>query len=822
MNSALRMTSLAVCLQLALAGAAFAQYRPPPMSDTARLVAEGDEARIEAAKAASFGEKEKTKAKLEEAIAAYEKALAADPKAVSAATGLAQACATLKDWDRIIKVLTPLQAENPKDVDLAHQLGVALLKKRRYAEAAPLLEVAGAAKRPDLFINQYYQGWLAMQRQDGARTVAELQRYLKQRPPEVADNDREIQELLGRGYLLLKNAPQARAAFEASQQGRPEHVASQLGLVGVLELEGRRADAVKLLEGLNVRFPKAPDPKERLARLLLAMGNAKRAEALTGELLGIQDTVSAHLLMADVQLALKQLAAAEREYRAALKRAPTLTGALIGLANVLQAQGRHDEAVLVLVQATEVSPNQPDLLGALGSVYRRAGRFEPAIATHQSLLRLAPSDPRGQLLLGADFFAAAQWDSAVATYTTLLDAQPGHQEARRWLVASLQRRAKARTESELLDDAIRDLRRATELERSTLTARGLGALLLTKGLFPEARTVMAAAAGLPDAGWRERYLLGWATLGAGDAAAATSTFEAAATQTKEPDALAQIGAGWALARLEEGDVDGALRRLAETQSKSKAAAANLPLAVLRRGFASLGRGDVGSGQNDLEATLKLKAGPNLDRLTELFRGLLALEQSRFDLAQVAFKKALPGTDKAPAVVATRNFLEAYAEYRRDRPVDAKKKLDAAKKATKGETWVDFARANSRRDGELAYASGAMPRAEKSFREALLPSDPANAWVLHNLACVQYRKGGSAQAVNIWKGLTGAIPEATLNLGIYTQVQAKDPRRAAVYYGQYLGRRGAYAGLAREWRDRIEAIYGDVDEAAEPGPEETPP
>ena len=811
----LRKCIVALVFGLALSwpGAVLAQYRPPPMSDAERLTAEGDEARIEAAKAASFGEKEKNKAKLDEAIAAYEKALTTDHKAVAAATGLALACASLKDWDRIIKVLAPLQAEYPADVDLAHHLGVALLKRRRYADAQPLLEVAGASERGDLFINQYYQGWLALQRSDGPRAMTEFLRYLKQRPAEVSDNDRDLQELLGKSYLLQKDASKAREAFTASQEGRPETVGAQLGLAAVLELEGKQAEAVKLLDGVTVRFPRAPEPRERLARLQLALGNLKRAEALTGELLGLSDTVAAHLLMADVQLALKQLPAAEREYRAALKRSADVPAAAVGLAHVLQAQGRNEEAVLGLTQVWAAKPENVELLAGLGTVYRRAGRFEAAIATHQTLSKLTPGDSATQLLLGADFFAASQWDQAVATYSAVLDARPGHKVARRWLVVSLQRRASLRAEGLLIDDAVRDLRRAWDMDRSALNGRGLGALLLNKGQFAEAKTLLAEATNLPDAGWRERHLLGWAFLGLGDAAAASSSFEAAQLQAKDPGALAEIGAGWALAHLEAGDVDAAVKRLTETQARSKASAGNLSLALLRRGLLRLREGDTAGAQADLDLVAKAQKGPPLEALTELLRGLLALEQNRADQALASFKKALPPTDKGPATVTTRSFLEAYVEYRRDRPTEAKKKFEVARKASRGEGWPDFVRANARRDGELAYAQGAMARAEKSFKEALLPADPLNPYAVHNLACVQYRRGGSAQAQATWKGLAGVVPEANLNLGIAAQ-SARDPRRASAYYGQYLSSRGAHTGLAREWRDRLESIYGAAaDDAA---------
>lgn len=819
MSSFARTHAVIACLQLGLVSGAWAQYRPPPMSDAERLIEEGEELRVAAAKAASFGEKDAAEAKLKEAIAAYEKALASNPNAVTAATGLAMACATLKDWDRIIKVLTPLQVRAPRDVDLAYHLGVALLKKKRYAEAIGLLDLVGADKRTDLFLARYYLGWLALQRQDGARAAAELTSYLRQRPPEVAGNDYEIHELSGRAQLLLKDAPKARVEFEAAQLGRREAVSVQMGLVAVLELEGNPPAAVRLLEGLLVRFPKAPEPRERLGRVLLVAGNLKRAEALTRELLTLQDGAAAHLLMADVFLAKKEYPAAELELRASLTRQPGQPGALIGLANVLQVQARHDEAIAVLVQATTgEGAAAAELLAALGSVYRRAGKYDQAIETHQNLARLALPGALAQVLLGADHFAAAQWDAAIAAYTTALERDPENHSARHWLAAALGRRARVRAEAGLLDEAVRDLRKALELERTVPIARGLGALLLTQRQFQEARTVLTEAAALSPTSWQERYLLSWAQLGSNDAPAAVAGFEQAAGQVREPDVQSQIWAGWALASLEAGDLDGAIKRLTDTSGKVKTAADNLPLALLRRGLSRLRSGNVAGAQADFDAIGRAPRAPELESLFELLRGLLVVEQRRGDLALTAFKKAMPATDKAPATVATRAFLDAYLEYRRDRPVEAKKKLQAARKGAKADPWPEFARANSRRDGELSYAIGSMAQAEKSFKEALQATDPLNSYTLHNLACVQYRKGGAAQAAAIWKGLTGVVPEATLNLGIAAQVQSKDMRRAASYYGQYFAAHGAYSGLAREWKDRIEAIYGvSGDEAEEQRP-----
>ncbi|HYO68586.1 MAG TPA: hypothetical protein VEU33_21140 [Archangium sp.] len=84
--------------------------------------------------------------------------------------------------------------------------------------------------------------------------MAELQAYLAQRPGKLAGNDYQIHELLGRGHLLRNDPAAARLSFERAQVGRTESVSMQMGLGAVLEMEGKMAEAMALLEGLTVRF----------------------------------------------------------------------------------------------------------------------------------------------------------------------------------------------------------------------------------------------------------------------------------------------------------------------------------------------------------------------------------------------------------------------------------------------------------------------------------------------------------------------------------------------------------------------------------------
>jgi tetratricopeptide (TPR) repeat protein len=106
----------------------------------------------------------------------------------------------------------------------------------------------------------------------------------------------------------------------------------------------------------------------------------------------------------------------EEEYRRVLERVPNDTDILIGLAGVLNALQRSEEALALLDQAQAVDPKRPDLhvtrgrtLRALGrrgearEAFRHALALEPGSAEAKQGLDSVQEEPRHQLTIGADF-----------------------------------------------------------------------------------------------------------------------------------------------------------------------------------------------------------------------------------------------------------------------------------------------------------------------------------------------------------------------------------------------------------------------------------
>ncbi|MFB1485177.1 tetratricopeptide repeat protein [Corallococcus sp. RDP092CA] len=811
-----RRVSSALVLLAALSGppTALAQFRPPPATEAQRMTEQGEQALVSANAAAAKGDKKEADEKFKKALQLFEQALAQDPLSVTAAAGLGSAANALQDFQRTATRLQPVFAQHPSELSLAYPLGTAYFKLRRFQEAVPVLEQVAAADQPDHLIVHYYLASYYLYVQDGNRAVTRLQRYLALRPERLAGNDFQIHELLGKAHLLRRDAAAARASFEKAQAGRPESATAQIGLAAVMELEGRGAEARALLERLVTKFPQVAEPKERLARLYLAAGDVPRADLQATALMKLGSTPAAHLLLGDVRLAQKQPAQAEAEFRKVLALQPGLLMGQIAVGKALQAQARHEEAIQFLESAVKSGGGSLELWATLGSVNRRAGRFQRAVEVHRRVVEMAPRQALGWMLLGADHFATGQWDQAIEDYGSALQVEPGHPGAKQWQAQALAHRARDRAGTQRLDDAVRDLRRAYDLDRTVPMARRLGAALLDSHQFAEARKVMEGAVTLPGATWREHLLLGYARLGSGDAQAALAAFTQSGESTQEPDQRAEASAGAALAEVELGQVDAAVQRLTDagpSKTAAKVAEANLPRVLVRRALAKLEAGDAAAANRDLDAVERLGTGKGTDlaKLAAFARALARAEEGRFAEASAGIKRALtPAPDWAWP--NTRTLADAFVLYRQGKVAPARRLLAAAqKKPMPGQPkWMGhFTGALLRREAALAYASGNMKASQKALKAALAAT-PDDVLVQHNLACVDWRQGDTASALATWKRLETAVPVASLNLGIDAQERRHEPAEAVDAWRRYLASgSGARAAQVREWKDRLQGLYG---------------
>ncbi len=823
--------AFALCAALFTATVAQAQFRPPPMTEAERISRQAEQIKLEGSKALLAGNKPRAAERFKKASELYANALKADPTHVEAGEGFGECASALNDNESVVRMLTPVMAANPKAVNVAYYLGVSLMKLERAAEAVPLLELVSKNASSEHLIVHYYLGrqYLLTGQPDAAQ--AELEKYLRARPEKLAANDHQILALLGHAHLAGGRGAQARAAFESAQRGRPELVPLQMGIAASLEVEGKPGESMTLLEGLAQRFPQAPEPRERLGWLLLADGKTDRAALMADEAVRLGASTQTHHLAGEVALALDQPKAAEAHLQRALEFSPDFQPARFSLARAIQEQGRHQDAAALLEQAAKGGLNTPELWAALGSTYRRAGRYQEAIQTHRKVIAMLPESPLGHVLLGADYYATGEWDPAIDAYTRALELDANHAGAKKWLAGALAHRARLLARQDQLDDAARVLRRAWDLHRTAPMARSLASVLLTQREYKEAASVMERGVALPGAGWQEHLLHGYALLGAGRAQPALEAFEAAARATTDTAAQGDIYAGWALTKLELGEFDTALTKLLEPGQSGRAAQVaeqNLPLALVRRGLDKIRAGDPEGAVKDFDALDKLKKGtdPEVVRLAQYGRGLVAIEASQWDAARGHFRRAFAGGGKGGGAkwryASSELLADAYLEYRRGNIARSKQRLAQAKRLAvpaQEEFFVAVHRGQLRREGEQALAKGQAVPAERALKAALA-EEPLNAWVQGNLATVAYRKGKHAEAVADWEKVSSAVAEAHLNLGIDAQLRQKDMEKAVLHYARYSASGGRRAREVREWRERLMSLYGVAEPSVSNGPAAT--
>lgn len=790
-----------------------AQFRPPPPSEAQLLIRDAETERAEAAQKEAKGDRAAAIKQYTKAADLYEKALKVDAKsddAPAAAAGFGASCVAARDYERAVKVLQPFHAARPDTPAVAFPLALAQFKLNRFAEAVPLLEGLAKGNAPEHFMVHYYLGSHGLLTQDGGKVVGALTEYLKRRPVELAVGDAQIEELIGRGWLLQKKAGDAKAAFARSLKLRPS-IAAQLGIAAALELEGRGAEALQLVEGLQKRDEKNPELLERLARMYVARNQLGRATALATSLMQISRSAPAAQLLGDIHGAQGDWAKAELAYRQAVALAPRSVPPLLALGRALSRLGKHDEVVKALEGVA--AEGDPQLLAVVGSAQRRGGHFQKAVEIHGRLAQARPRAVESHLLLGADHFATGQWDEAIRDYTTALEIDPASAAAKRWLAQALWRRAATRTATDPKSDAaLLDLRRAYDLEATEPLAQALGAAQLAQEKFADAERTLAARASDPKAPWQTQLVYAYALLGGDKAKEALPIFDRLAGAALSGELQAKVELGWALSKVALGEPEAAAKRLASSKASSPALQANLTMIAVRLAWKHLEAGDEAAAARELQ----IVGAGNKSPPVELVRALLAVENKNFAAALAGIKSAL-AEKQAWFEPATRPVLEAYVSYRMGKLVEARKQIAALAKLgapAKLPFVGKLTRAIDEREAEQLFAQNSaagLAKIEKLLKPTAGddPNDPRHA---SNLAAARYRRGQQAAAVAVWKTLAAKLPEAELNLGLHALQQERNPKEALVHLRRYAASGGARSSGLRESIDRLAALY---DEEAKP-------
>jgi tetratricopeptide (TPR) repeat protein len=184
---------------------------------------------------------------------------------------------------------------------------------------------------------------------------------------------------------------------------------------------------------------------------------------------------------------------AQTLWQRTLAQNPRATVAYYYLADMASGMNRHDEAIALMRQATEVSPGDPQPLSNLGLMLARAGRPDDAIAVlRQAASLYAAPEPASMLTherLAPLLIEREQWREAAVSCAHVLAVKPEAQGTRRLFVLALLRGG----------DAAGALEQARELVRRGGPEAAVGDLELLAAAWDRAGDPSQAAAALDRA-----------------------------------------------------------------------------------------------------------------------------------------------------------------------------------------------------------------------------------------------------------------------------------------------------------------------------------
>ena len=490
------------------------------------------------------------------------------------------------------------------------------------------------------------------------------------------------------------------------------------------------------------------------------------------------EDVNAGIGLARARLFNREPEAAEVAIRAVIAHSPDNGEAQATLSDVLQVQGKPEEAIKALEEAVRLRPAVTAYHYALVSQLFRSARHDEAMTRFEAMKKLAPShistlylqafiDARAdrlpeardglmQVLKQSPDFLPAQLlagtvllrlnDQAQArTYlNSVLSRVPGQELARTLLINSHLSAGEAPRALELLQPL---------LERPLTDPRLLGLagqVFLASGELEKAEDFLQRAATAAPEDPQARLRLGAIRMAGGDAAGAFADFERASAMD---DNAIQADLALVATHLRRGEFDKAL----EAQERLERKAPQNPLVHNLRGGVMLGKGDVPAARAAFDQALAL----NPDYLAA------ALNLASLDIAE----GKTPGGLARIRAIADRNEKSIEARL-------ALADLQLATAAPPAEVFATLERAEAAAPGTIPPAlaiiyhhlrNSAFPKALAAAQK-LGAAYPNDVRAIDALARSQLAAGDTQQAISSLNRLVTLRPQATLPLIMLADVQ----------------------------------------------------
>ena len=432
---------------------------------------------------------------------AYNSALALEPDNEDALTGLAMLYGNMGDTKRAIEKLKAATDKNPNDRSL-RILAQAYEEQKDYKNAAEVLRKAVALSPDD---DRLARG-LAEDLYFSDQTDEALKIYqdLATRSP----RDPMIPLRMAEIYSNKRDYSKAHEAIDKAKKIDPDGLEPRQEEVKLYEAEGKLDQAIAAMNSLladTARKVYSKEEQQERAGRYEELGNLNRTaghypEALDAyKQMGAVFKDSAQVMTVQIietYRAAKDLASAQREAEAALKKFPNEYIIAREHAEVLGDLGKTDDAAGELRGLMNGSRDFQTLLAA-AEVYEKGKRFEDMGKTLDEAEKLASTDEDKEsvfFMRGAMFERMKKYDESEAAFRKVLALNPQHAGALNYLGYTLADR------NLRLDEAYQLIKKAVDLEPDNgAYLDSLGWVYFRQGKLPDAEACLIKASSHLDA-----------------------------------------------------------------------------------------------------------------------------------------------------------------------------------------------------------------------------------------------------------------------------------------------------------------------------------
>lgn len=253
----------------------------------------------------------------------------------------------------------------------------------------------------------------------------------------------------------------ARAAWQEGA-GAPE---AGVLLARAEMAQGKLDQAYQRLRGVLRRAPAHPDGLYFLSKLSFALSQQsyERLYALA------PNSARVHQLLAESHAAREDVAAAEKEYRAALRAEPRSVEVLTALGDLLRRQSRYEDAATQYARALALDPSSYDAAYGLGACRLFQNQPAAAVRYFRKALEAEPGAPAARLALGDALLRLGDAASARQELQRALALEPEMRQAYVLLGRAFQKLGKPEEARQAFDKARELGRRELEAQQALLS-----------------------------------------------------------------------------------------------------------------------------------------------------------------------------------------------------------------------------------------------------------------------------------------------------------------------------------------------------------------